>query len=234
MLYLDQNKDSISQYTNIPVILPIGATEQHATIPLGTDTFILDFVLQKVENTISEKIIILPTIWVGFSHEHEGFPGTLSLSVETIQSIIFDIASWISTSLFKKVIILNSHGGNESPLKIIIEKWNNKKTGTTLFYEDVWSNESNDTTIELFGGIDIHAGDSESSVMAEIRPDLVTDGEIQNGYIEKDKESKTFYDKTETGAVNFKKNITINKNKGKILLNKMTIDLIQKIENKYV
>lgn len=96
------------------VILPIGALEQHGPhMPVGTDSYLLHAVLSSlVKEDTEEDYYVLPPIPYGKSTEHMSFPGTVTLSMQTLCSIITDIASSLAAHKVKRLFIINGHGGN--------------------------------------------------------------------------------------------------------------------------
>ena len=79
-------------------IVPIGSLEQHGPyIPFGTDTYITDYIVDQAEREFPE-IIILPTLEFSRSQEHRGFFGTVFLTEETLEKVLFDICN----SIFSK------------------------------------------------------------------------------------------------------------------------------------
>ncbi|HAL50498.1 MAG: Creatininase [Candidatus Uhrbacteria bacterium GW2011_GWD1_41_16] len=83
-------------------VLPIGSTEQHGLFaPFGTDTYITDYLVNQVEKQFPE-LVILPTLEFSRSREHRGFFGTIYLTEETLEKVIFDICN----SIYKKANII--------------------------------------------------------------------------------------------------------------------------------
>lgn len=97
-------------------VLPLGAVEQHGPhMKLGTDNFLAE----GVAKLLSEKIngILLPTINYGQVWSLKRFPGSLSLSTDTLKSIIKDIAKGVKFQGIKYLIVVNSHIGNMTAVK---------------------------------------------------------------------------------------------------------------------
>lgn len=230
MIYIDQTKDSIRDFLKLPVILPLGSIEQHGShLPLSTDTATSSKVVEEAERRSPDTMIILPAQWVGHADEHMAFPGTLSISQTTLTSYLEDILKSLEHSGFSTLVIVNSHGGNDILLDKLVKSWN---SSIKLLIYDVWSKEADNSGIKLFGGSDNHAGDTESSVMATIRPDLVKDQVITNGYV---KPAETTSDNplnmSENGVDNFKPDIVIDPKKAEPILEQMITDFIKFIDN---
>jgi creatinine amidohydrolase len=160
------------------VILSIGAVEQHGPhLPVMTDALIGEALLTRTMEKVdaSLPIWLLPPLAYGKSNEHTGFAGTISLSSSTLQQVIIDIAHSLHLSGFRKLLLLNSHGGNMDLLNLVSREIR-IATGMTIFYimphqldsfEDILAEEERE-----FG---IHGGDYETSLLKAIKPHWVQD-----------------------------------------------------------
>lgn len=104
------------------VLLPVGAVEQHGP-HLGVG---MDFIgVERVTRAASARtgIPVLPTLPYGCSLGHSRkWPGTLSLSPETLTASVFEIYDWLQGAGFHRLLIVNGHVGNGAPLRCAIEK----------------------------------------------------------------------------------------------------------------
>ena len=149
-------------------IFPIGATEQHGSfIPFGTDTYITDYLVERVSGTFPE-IVILPTLEYSRSQEHRGFYGTIWLSEETLEGVLSDVCN--STAPKARNIFLTSFHANDA----VIQKFIKNSDLKNVVHLEIF-NEADDDHIRniLDGPIDEHAGNSEISNMLFIDKDLV-------------------------------------------------------------
>ncbi len=103
------------------VILPIGATEQHALhLPVGVDTFSATAVAYGV--SAQTGIPVLPALPYGCSLGHsKKWAGTISLRPETLAAIIVEIAEWVASAGFSRLLLLNGHVTNWAPLRCGLE-----------------------------------------------------------------------------------------------------------------
>lgn len=102
---------------NSIALLPLGAIEQHGHhLPVSTDTRIVTEVASRAEAALPNKVVLGPTLWAGNSHHHLDFPGTLSIRSETYVAVLTDIANSLLKSGFRKILFLNGHGGNVTPI----------------------------------------------------------------------------------------------------------------------
>lgn len=156
------------------VLLPCAATEQHGPhLPVATDVLIGRGLLERVVATLRQSadglsVIILPVIRFGCSQEHQSFPGTLSLRRETFENIVKDIVASVSRHGAKRVMLVNSHGGNTSLEAVVRDiRW---ETGTIAYLYNLWQSKAlNDPTM----GFDWHAGKAETSLLLAMYPELV-------------------------------------------------------------
>lgn len=94
-------------------VLPIAAVEQHGNhLPVITDTALVSEVARRAEAALPKKIALLPTLWVGSSHHHMAFPGTMSLQSDTYVRVLKDLIDSLLNTGFRRVVLLNGHGGN--------------------------------------------------------------------------------------------------------------------------
>ena len=157
-------------------ILPIAAVEQHGPhMPVGTDMILnqgcLDMLVARAPADLD--IRILPIQQVGKSNEHLWARGTVTHTAHTLIDSWFEIGQSVSRAGVKKLVFINSHGGNEEVMGIVARELRVRedmlvvKTGWTRFPPP----EGLLSEVERRHGI--HAGDLETSLMLAFRPELV-------------------------------------------------------------
>ncbi|WP_455619449.1 creatininase family protein [Eisenbergiella sp.] len=165
---------------NSIVLLPTSATEQHgAHLPVGTDAIILSTLVDKMVNECefeAGNLIFAPQLNVGKSNEHMGFAGTITFGTQTYYSLLHDIATAISASGFKKLVLFNSHGGNTDMLNMISRDLR-IDLGLDVFVFDWWFtpfwNEGL-KGLQQSGKYGVfHACELETSLMLAARPETV-------------------------------------------------------------
>lgn len=93
------------------VILPIGATEQHGRhLGVGADYLIAEAIAGQVGK--QTRVLVAPALAYGMSHQHMEFAGTVSLSPSTLSAVLQDILHSLYRHGFRRVLIVNGHGGN--------------------------------------------------------------------------------------------------------------------------
>ncbi len=164
-------------------VLSLAAIEQHGPhLPLGTDAMIMEGYLERVFERLPGGLDVrfLPMLYVGTSGEHLSFPGTLSLRPETLLNVLADIGGSVARAGCRKVVLLNSHGGNSAVINIAARELRLRHDMLAVSaswqrfgYPDGLFDEG-----ELAHGI--HGGDVETSLMLAFRPAHVRMGEAGN------------------------------------------------------
>lgn len=96
------------------IILPIGSTEQHGPSGiLGIDHITATGIAYAVSQI--SKVLCAPPINYGMAVHHLGFPGTVALRPTTYINVIIDVLSSLKKHGFKKIVVINGHGGNKGP-----------------------------------------------------------------------------------------------------------------------
>jgi creatinine amidohydrolase len=167
-----QEVDELKKRTD-KVLIPIGSLEQHGPhLPLSTDTIIAFEVAKRVAEKLD--IALIPPINFGFSIEHMDFSGTLSLDPLTLIALLRNLCSSLAKHGFKKIFIINGHGGNratiESVIQLIKDELNISLYSFTLLsiVKKVF-NKIRDSKEGELG----HADELETSLMLTICPDKV-------------------------------------------------------------
>ncbi len=161
-------------------VLPVAATEQHGPhLPVSVDTVLVDGLVAACLPHLPDDVTVLflPTQAVGFSPEHDRFPGTLTLKSETITRLWTDIGESVAAAGIKKLVLFNSHGGQVSVMDIVARDLRSRLN--MLVYSVSWFNlplldeQGQDLNAQFsaeehrFG---IHAGEVETSMMLALDP----------------------------------------------------------------
>jgi creatinine amidohydrolase len=152
------------------VIIPTGAIEQHGLhLPLCTD---ICGVIEECKLIAQETdVLVAPVLWAGISEHHMGFPGTITLSPETFEAVLFESAQSLIRHGFKKIMIYNGHGGNTAAVHSVLHRINHKTSATAVSLNAIAP--ANEEEPEIMPEIDSHAGVGETSWMLYLANSLV-------------------------------------------------------------
>jgi creatinine amidohydrolase len=115
----------------------------------------------------------LPVLMIGTSNEHLAYPGTLTLQPETLLRVLADIGDSVARSGCRKVIFVNSHGGNSAVIDIATRELRIRHTMLAVGVS--WQRFGYPDGLFSPGELEhgIHGGDIETSLMLAFRPELV-------------------------------------------------------------
>lgn len=161
---------------NIVAVLPIGAVEQHGPhLPVRVDAAInAGIVAEAVAQMPADlPVLFLPALPVGKSDEHLDYPGTLTLPYEVLGKVWFEVAKSAWRAGIRKLIFWNSHGGQPQLMEIVCRQLRVELGMFAVGASWFGTIDSSDlfSAHELEHGI--HGGESETSVMLHLHPELV-------------------------------------------------------------
>jgi creatinine amidohydrolase len=160
------------------VVLPVGATEQHGPhLVTGTDTFSVEHVSRAaaVRAADAGSIVVAPTLPYGSSDHHLAFGGTLSLSTETYYGVIRDLVASLITDGFRKILIVNGHGGNHEIVQLAARDLaliHPVQIGALSYWQPAQGKLDGAWAGKPGHAPPGHAGEFETSVVLHLRPDL--------------------------------------------------------------
>jgi len=164
-----------------PVVIPIAAVEQHGHhLPLFTDSMLLGEIVRRIEEGMSDRVLIVPLQWLGNSHHHMDFPGTLSASPRTYLDLLDGLIENIVFHGFRRILLLNGHGGNDVPAKQVVfevRQRHRQRTDLLLLAATYWAlgEKTAASTVGMHQREMGHACEWETSMMLRIAPQLVGD-----------------------------------------------------------
>ncbi|MGW4370300.1 creatininase family protein [Nocardia takedensis] len=172
MWITEATSTDIAARTPAVAVVPVGSFEQHGDhLPLITDTVIASLIAQRLAETY--PLLLLPPVTLSCSHEHEGFPGTVSLSAATLTAIITDIQHSLARSGIHQLVLVNAHGGNYT-LSNLAQQANTESRRILLYPgRGDWNQARAAAAMVSDGHDDMHAGELETSILLHATPDLV-------------------------------------------------------------
>lgn len=119
MLFSNLSYPSVrKQGENTVVVLPLGAIEQHGPhMAVSTDTDLVTCLAREAEALLPETVLLCPTLPFGSSHHHLSFGGTISISPALYTQVVVDLVGSLLQNGFCRIVLLNGHGGNITPVK---------------------------------------------------------------------------------------------------------------------
>ncbi|GAB4417382.1 MAG: hypothetical protein Kow002_03760 [Anaerolineales bacterium] len=121
------------------LILVLGSCEQHAHLSLLTDVKI-PLALADSASTRT-GVLVAPPMNFGVSPYFLAYPGTLSLRVNTLISVVDDIVRSVYGQGFRRILLINGHGGND-PVRLHLHQINNEIPDLKLQWYDWWESHS--------------------------------------------------------------------------------------------
>jgi creatinine amidohydrolase len=160
------------------LVLPVGAVEQHGPhLPVGTDRMTVEHIARAAASEAAAEIpiVVAPTLPFGSSHHHLPFGGTLSLGTETYYRVLVDLAESLIAGGFRRIFILNGHGGNSELIQLAARDMALKHPAH-LAAAPYWTIAWDALVAEqahVGAGLPGHAGRFETSLILALRPELV-------------------------------------------------------------
>jgi len=161
---------------NAVVILPVGSTEQHGPhLPTQVDALLAGEVARRGAALVAGRlpVVVAPTVWSGLAEHHMSLGGTLSLDLATFHALLRCLVRSILRDGFKRVLLLNGHGGNIAALSAIVNDFAiefSAPIATTSYW--LLAADAFGKILERQTNVR-HACEAETSMLLALRPELV-------------------------------------------------------------
>jgi creatinine amidohydrolase len=160
-------------------LVPAATIEDHGLhLPVDTDIVIAETISRSTAKLIPEEVVLLPCITYGYSPHHIDGPGTLTLRWDTFIDYVRQVTNCLSYHGFYKILILNAHGSNHSPLDLaarltiidnpdahcgMLSWWDLRKVQEVVasFRESEWTGHACELETSLYLAIDESKVDME-------------------------------------------------------------------------
>lgn len=156
------------------VVIPTGSMEQHGPhLPLEVDAHIAAKLTEDLEKRMPE-VLVLPAVWSGVSAHHMDFPGSITIRPRVFIDLLRDICISIYHHGFRRIVLLNGHGGNRSSLEVLGQELYSEfgLTFNLIVYWDLAPDLLKSLKRSLSKGMG-HSGEVETSLMLYLAPHLV-------------------------------------------------------------
>lgn len=158
------------------VVLPVASMEQHGPhLPVGVDTILCEAVCKAAAEVVAREmpVVVAPTLWCGLAEHHMAYGGTFTFDIPTYQAVLVAFLKSIGRHGFKRVLIVNGHGGNISALAAFLP---DLVTGTGLkICATTYFELAQPEIAKILDDQDRvrHACEGETSLMMVVASDLV-------------------------------------------------------------
>jgi creatinine amidohydrolase len=160
-------------------VLPTAAIEQHGPhLPICVDRVIAEAVAERSARRAAPAatVLVAPALSYGISAHHFPFPGVLSLSPEHFIGVLRDLADSLVRSGFRRIFILNGHGGNDEAIRLAARQLvldHRVLCGAASYWTLAWDALVDEGRALDLGRLPGHAGAFETALMLALRPDLL-------------------------------------------------------------
>ena len=118
--------DQLRERTGAMVIVPVASLEQHGPhLPVEVDSRLGETIALRTAQKVvarGEDALVLPVIWTGLSEHHMSFGGTITLDLPAFGALIEGVCHSLLRHGFRRIVLLNAHGGNENALRNITDE----------------------------------------------------------------------------------------------------------------
>lgn len=181
VLLEEMTRDQIKELApNAVAVLPTASIEQHGPhLPIVTDTLLCGTVARRAAEAVGDqaRVVVAPVLPFGNSHHHRPFAGVLSLASDTYMAAVRDVLEGLALSGFRKLVVLNGHGGNTDSNAVVgldfVNRLGHPVAIATAAYWDIARPALVEANILPGGRIPGHAGRFETALVMAIRPELV-------------------------------------------------------------
>lgn len=152
-------------------VLPLGSTEQHAGLSLCVDSILAE--KMALEAAAPLGLPVFPVLAYGVTPYFMAYPGTISLRVETYVAVVRDILDGLYAQGFRRVFIVNGHGGNQPAGSLAIE-WMADRPGTSVKFHNWWNAPETFAKVQDIDPVASHASWMENFAWTRLAGDLPT------------------------------------------------------------
>jgi creatinine amidohydrolase len=177
-------RDDVERLDPEVVLFGVGSTEPHGPhLPYGTDVYQTEGVCRRAVTRANERgaqALMYPTLPIGNNVNFKAYPFACRIGVRTLMNVVLDVIEAIEAEGVRKVVIVNGHGGNTDTLRATLREHAGRHgPGEGAFVCLTKTTDAiPDETADRIEHHSEHAGESETSRMLFLRPDLVREDEF--------------------------------------------------------
>jgi len=162
--------------SNETCILPIGILEKHGPhVPVGSD--LIQVREWSARATKKEYAVVFPDFFYGQINEARHQPGTFALPARVVWDLLEATCDEIARNGFKKIVIINGHGGNPEMIRYFMQTRLGKQRNYAVYFFEPPADSAYRKNLTALHkspeATDQHAGERETSALLYLRPDLV-------------------------------------------------------------
>ena len=180
----EMTRDDVERLDSEVVLFGVGSTEPHGPhLPYGTDVYQTEGVCRRAVTRANERgaqALMYPTLPIGNNVNFKAYPFACRIGVRTLMNVVLDVIEAIEAEGVRKVVIVNGHGGNTDTLRATLREHAGRHgPGEGAFVCLTKTTDAiPDETADRIEHPSKHAGESETSRMLFLRPDLVREDEF--------------------------------------------------------
>jgi creatinine amidohydrolase len=163
---------------NTPVIIPVAALEQHGRhMPVFTDSLLLGEIMRRAHRELEQQTLLVPLMWLGNSHHHMDFPGTVSAEPRVWIDLLYGLVDNFIQHGFRRLVVVNGHGGNDVPGRqatFELRQHYRDRSDLLILFATYWNlADPGGTNCDLQQSQMGHACEWETSMILRLDADLV-------------------------------------------------------------
>jgi creatinine amidohydrolase len=166
------------------VVLPVASMEQHGPhLPVGVDSILCEHVCRAAAEAVDAvPVAVAPTLWCGMAEHHMAFGGTFTFDISTYSAVLLCLLKSIARHGFKRVLIVNGHGGNIAALAAFLPDLV-RETGLTIRVTTYFE-QARAALAEILQDQDgvHHACEAETSMMLVAAPETVRQEKLAEAF----------------------------------------------------
>jgi len=118
-------------------IIPIGSLEKHGEhLPMGIDGLVTHKVALLAAK--EEPVAVLPPLFYTYTKEMKNLPGAISIETGLLLGFLENLCDEVARNGFRKIILLNGHGGNNALLKVLLQQVCDKGKNYALYVPPIY------------------------------------------------------------------------------------------------